>query len=240
VRPITLVLAASLVLLAGCVDAGISMIEEAREERGFGVEESTEPTPTPTPTPTRAPTPVRPAPTPTVTPTAPTPVATPVSPTPVATPPASPTPPVSPTPTMTPAPRPWPTEGSTVRLVVDGPEGRSYLNWTHADDDWVGTCERAGRHIVPYTEDDPPHWPLLNTRDVPAVGEDVQVWWAEDCALLQDDAQYTGMVDGRHRADRPGFATLWDAATGLVLVWHHAESDGTSIDQLYATDAPIR
>lgn len=125
-----------------------------------------------------------------------------------------------------------------MRVVVDGPDGRAYLNWTYTDDDWVGTCERAGETTVRYTETSPPHWPLFNTRDVPAVGEDVRVWWAEDCVLLHQDVPYAGMNAGAHEARAPGFATRWDPATGLVLAWTHVDDDGTRIGQMYATDAP--
>lgn len=273
-RTLTVALVATLALLAGCVDAGIGMIEESRRERGSDEQESTEPDgppvppPGPTSRPPRDPTP-RATPPPTTTPpvagtpiTAPaTPVTTPLAtpspatpasppaPTPASPPaptPASPTPPATPTPATTPAappatpaPRPWPTEGSYVRLVVDGPEGRAYLNWTYLDDDWVGTCERAGLPTTTYHEDSPPHWPLFNTRDVPPIGEDVEVWWVEDCMILHGQAMYLGESEGTHYAERSGFLTRWDVATGLVRFWQQTDDDGTRVGQLYATDAPL-
>lgn len=260
-RPVTFSLVATLALLAGCVDAGIGMIEESRRESGVGGEqESTEedaPAATPTPGPTArppldptpretTPRPPTPSPTPSVTPVvlpSPTPTpspATPAATAPTPTPTLAPTPAPSPAPTpATPAPRDWPVEASYVRLVVDAPDGRAYLNWTYVDDDWVGTCERAGQPVKTYHEDSPPHWPLFNTRNVPDIGEAVVVWWVEHCVILRAEAMYLGSSEGTHYAEESGFLTRWDVATGLVRFWQHADDDGTRVGQLYATDAPL-
>ena len=232
-RAIPFALVAALGLLSGCIDAGIGMIEEARRERGFDDEqESTlEPEPfipaTPGPVPA-TPTPARPTPTP-----APSPTPMPATPTVTPTP-ATPTPP-----TPAPSPRPWPSAGSFVRVVVDAPEGRAYLNWTHDGEDWVGSCERAGQATVSYTERTPPHWPLLDTRDVPRVGEDVEVWWVDGCVIRHGDASYLGSRSGVHEASRSGFVTQWDTTTGLVRYWEEVDAGGASTGRLYATDAPL-
>lgn len=229
-RALPVVLA--LALLAGCVDAGIDAIEDARERRHErDAEESTEvderealgpPTPTstarpPTPTPTAAP------------PTPPVPIATP---TPL-TPPPTPTPTaVTPTPTPTtvrptPTPAPWPTEGSYVRYEMWEPDGaRAFANWTYRGTDWAGRCESSDGSSRDLTARDPPHWPPFDTRSALAVGATVRAWYLEDCRIVSLNATYDGMRDGRHYAHAAGFTTSWDASTGLVLEWVHGTASG--------------
>lgn len=227
-RALPVVLA--LALLAGCVDAGIDAIEDARERRhDRDAEESTEvderealgpPTPTstarpPTPTPTAAP------------PTPPVPIATP---TPL-TPPPTPTPTaVTPTPTptpVTPTPTPWPTDGSYVRYEMWEPDGsRAFANWTYRGTDWSGRCESSDGSSRDLTARDPPHWPPFDTRSALAVGATVRAWYLEDCRIVSLNATYDGMRDGRHYAHAAGFTTSWDASTGLVLEWVHGTASG--------------
>ena len=233
-------LVATLALLAGCVDAGIEAIEDARERRHEREpEESTEPDerePAGPPTPTRPPTAARPPtapppPTPSPPPVLPAPPpVTPAPPTPPA--PASPPPPPSPQP---PAPRAWPAHGSHVHLEMWASDGtRSWANWTYEGTDWRGRCEGADGPRD-FRARDPPHWPPFNTRDVPAVGGAVQAWHVDGCRILSTNATYAGMSDGRFFATASAFTTSWDARTGLVLSWER----GTTFGRLASTDAPL-
>jgi hypothetical protein len=218
-----------------------------------------------------APTPEAPAsaaPTPESTPP---PVAPPPEPTP---PPADPTPP-PPTPPAPdddpeePDPDVWPREGSTV--TVRGTAGESFpstfdnssewtATWTFEDGDWRGECEGSYEHDwdegiseedtsgtfrAEFTASDPPHWPLFNTRDVPDVGDEIEVWIMWDCDIRQETMIYSGIENGFHTADDTqeaeenysDFNTRWDPETGLVLDWSwsrsHSGSSGT-----VETDAP--
>ena len=232
---------ATLALLAGCVDAGIEAIEDARERRHTAGEpqESTgtherEPFGPPTPTPTRAPAPATPSPIP--------PMPPPQSPSPSPNPSPSPSPSPSPTPSPSPSPTPpspapasWPAQGSYVRLELwEGDGSRAWANWTYEGTDWRGRCESTGEKRD-FRARDPPHWPPFNTRDVPAVGGAVEAWYVDPCEILSLDATYAGARDGRHFATASGFATSWDARTGLVLSWEQ----GTAFGRLASTDAPL-
>lgn len=225
----------------------------------------TPPPPDPTPPPTD---PAPPPADPTPPPTDPTPP--PSDPTP---PPSDPTPPPSdPTPPPEPA---WPREGSIVRYrITSGESGPgSFVNtsgsiatWVYRDGDWHGTCEGSwelhwaegsgqndtnGTFSRAYEASDPPHWPPLNTRTPPAVGEPVDVWIMWDCDLREVGMVYSGLTEsswGRvHHADDTAeaeahysdFDTWWDPEIGLVLGWSWARSHSGTRGELIETDAPI-
>lgn len=135
------------------------------------------------------------------------------------------------------------------------------LTWTYTNGDWRGECV-AQRHDdmdgdnvyvveerrVTYSSSNPPHWPLMNTRNPPAVGEEVNSWTSDACALEMETWTYAGLSNGVHRAestdaDRPyHFVTTWDADSGLVLTWHHSKEGSSAprsnVGRLVATDAP--
>ena len=199
-----------------------------------------------------APTPVEPTPVAPPPPPAPTPApVTPTPPTPPAPTPATPTPtPPPPSPTPTPPPPPptaWPREGSAVRyevVVLSGsPDGYynqdtfSNWTWTYRDGDWTGVCE-GERVFGPYEEEqqrepisatvtaaNPPHWPPMNTRSPPAVGEEVTAWRLSGCQIGSGEEIYRGIDDGMHHAtdvESPvpyDYVTHWDRETGLVVAW---------------------
>ena len=235
---------------AGCFTAGVDIIEQAREDDG--VQESVEgevetPTDATPPVATRpVPTPVRVTPTPTATtPVTTTPVATtPVASTPVpSTPtPAATTPPPAPTPTMpsptpaAPAPRAavWPGEESFVRyeVVTTDATGTTqvFADWQYDDDDWEGRCRGDGEDRR-YDADDPPHWPPFDTRAPPPVGGSMTAWYLLGCEITSRSATY----DGNYTASGPGFATRWDARTGLVLSWSLTEGGRTTTGRLVAS-----
>lgn len=223
-----------------------------------------EPISTPEPAPAAAPTP------------APAPEPAP-APTPAPPPEPTPTPTIVPTPTPTPPPPPppppaWPREGSYVQYTTRW--GQSFggsdqftekyanLSWTFTNGDWRGTCIAeehedldgdgvVEHHVsqVNYTSSSPPHWPLFNTRDVPAVGEDVVAWTARGCTLENETWTYQGIQDGVHVAtsteeDVPfHFRTTWDTSTGLVREWHWSKAPSSApssnTGRLTATDAPM-
>lgn len=199
------------VLLAGCVDAGVDLIERSREDarEGRGEMEATEPPPA---------TPVGP-PTPTpATPATPAPAPRPVTPTPAA--------------------RAWPVEGSFARYEVQDGDMRAWANWTYANGDWRGVCALVGhgaREETRYRAGAPPHWPPLDPRAPPPVGDDVQTWWLDGCGIESGPHEYEGRDDGRHVATGRGFHTAWDVTTGLVVGWR----DGDAVGRLVATDAPL-
>ena len=220
-------------------------VEESTEPPAEG---STGATATPPPAapaePTRAP---APAASPAAPPPAPAPVApAPASPAPAAPAPA-PTPPPPATASPTPTPPAWPREGSrvTYRVTVLSGSPDGYYNqdaftnwtWTYANGDWTGRCE--GTHVYgPYAEPqtrepisatftaaDPPHWPPMNTRSPPAVGETMTTWDLFHCEISPREARYAGMDDGWHTAtdfddgSPDDYLTAWDPDTGLVHHW---------------------
>ena len=213
------------------------------------------------------------------------PAATPVpTPPPAATPTPTPSPPVAtPTPTppppTPPTPEAWPREGSHVKYEVQKRQSfsgteqghRMYANltWTFSGGDWRGECvgqtystdaegvETVREERVTYSAASPPHWPLFNTRNPPAVGEEVTTWTARGCTLDQDTWPFRGAgtatVDGRtvetYRAsanpDEPPYAfdTEWSKKTGLVLEWHlqryMTQAPFSHEGRLVSTDAPL-
>lgn len=224
----------------------------------------------------------------TTTPTAATPPPATTPPPPAATPPpptATTPPPTATTPTTPaqPPPAAWPREGSYVKYYVEnrqsfsgspqGWEKYANLTWTYTNGDWRGVCEgdnHATDHNgvttvehfrVEYTASDPPHWPLFNTRNVPAVGEEVEAWNTRACRIESETWTYMGTetheasVNGQvrtvptHRAqsvesDMPfNYRTEWSTSTGLVLYWSHSRSPSqapsSATGQLIDTDAPL-
>lgn len=196
------------------------------------------------------------------------------APSPATAPPSRPSP-RAPTPEPTPGPTPepgpeWPREGSfvTVRGRSSESAPSTFVNstewtatWRYADGDWVGECEgtwemawaddsgnedSSGTFSRELAADDPPHWPLLNTRDPPDEGESVQVWIMWGCDIESALMVYSGLDDGRHRADDTkeaeenysDFTTSWDPDTGLVLEWDWARRNSGTSGELTATDAP--
>lgn len=220
-----------------------------------------------TPTPTTTPTSPPPA-TSTPAPSTPVPVIVVPTPSPVV---VSPTPPPS-TPTATPpagtpAPVTWPHEGSFARYNVD--VGRSFTgssqswraianaSWTYHDGDWHGTCDATiwdnldGKGVKEshthrtYSAEHPPHWPLLDTRTPPAVGEQVNAWLLDVCDITSESHTFVGGDATTYRAadDRApyAFSTTWSRATGLVTGWSATRSGLApthNVGTLVATDAP--
>lgn len=192
-----------------------------------------------------------------------------------ASPPASepeaepePEPPTDPTPE--PDEGSWPREGSfvTVRGSASDSAPNTFVNstewtaaWRYEDGDWVGECEgtwemdwdestgnedASGSFSRELSVADPPHWPLLNTRDPPDEGESVQVWVMWGCDIESASMVYSGLNEGRHRADDTqeaeenysDFTTFWDPDTGLVLEWDWSRRTSGTSGRLTATDAP--
>ncbi|HET6405493.1 MAG TPA: hypothetical protein VFH78_12675 [Candidatus Thermoplasmatota archaeon] len=227
-----------------------------------------EPTPVaPEPTPVAAeptPAPAAPAPVPTTVPTfAPTTAPT-LVPTPV------------PTSAPTPAPTAWPREGSHVSYAMresqsfsgSDQQWRTYANvtWTYADGDWRGECvatthdDSDGDGRVEVREErrtlsasSPPHWPLFNTRDVPAVGEPVTTWRMDGCDIESEEWPYRGTDThagapthlAASNPDEPpyDFRTEWSEKTGLVMHWskyrYMTSAPYSTVGELTSTDAVL-
>lgn len=230
-------------------------------------------TPSPSPASPPAPTPTPASPTPS--PVAPSPSPTPVVSTPPVLPPptapASPTPPAPAPASPSPSPQPWPREGSHVSYESNVSQSfsgsdqgwRSWANatWTYRSGDWTGVCVRhtvgtdaEGKpyertETFTYRASSPPHWPILNTRSPPAVGEDVRTWTLRGCTIENSTWPYRGIVGGYHMAssnpDEPpyDFRTTWSTKSGLVVEWslqrYMTQAPFSSVGRLTSTDAPL-
>lgn len=199
--------------------------------------------------------------------TAPTPPPAPAS---EPTPEPAPREPASPAEASEPNEETWPREGSFVRVRGSASESapNTFVNasqwmatWRYVDGDWVGECEgtwetdwhedsgnedTSGSFSRKLSADDPPHWPLFDTRDPPDEGESVQAWVMWGCDIESASMVYSGLDDGRHRADDTpeaegnysDFTTFWDQRTGLVLEWDWARRTSGTRGELVDTDAP--
>lgn len=240
---------------------------------------STEPTPTTVPAePTPAPTPPPPTPTPPPTET------TPPSPTP---PPPTTTTPPSPTPTSPPTPTPpppaWPHEGSYVKYTLrtgqafanslQGWENYANVTWTYTNGDWRGVCvmdvhesdmdgnwdNHTETHT--FTSASPPHWPPMDTRNPPAPGGSVTIWYVSGCELRNMTLVYTGpdtepttvngqpvtaptfLAEDDYPPEQPmDWRTEWSRTMGLVLYWSYGRggmAPHSDVGHLVDTDAPL-
>ena len=167
----------------------------------------------------------------------------------------------------------WPREGSHVTFRGSASDGapNTFDNrsewtatWRYEDGDWVGRCE--GTYERDYSEgleedgyedvsgsfarelsaDDPPHWPLFNTLDVPDEGDSLEVWIMWNCDIRSATMVYSGESGGLHRADDTqeaeenysDFTTYWDDETGLVTEFDWARRTSSASGELVSTDAP--
>ena len=217
-------------------------------------------------------------------PTAPGPGPTPPPATttpPPSPPPAQPTPPTQPTqPTQPPPDTSWPREGSHVRYEArasrssyDGEysqEDVSTVTWTFTGGDWRGVCtNQKTEHVNGNWQNStstrqldastPPHWPPMNTRSPPAVGQPVDVWYIDACSPSDWESVFTGSATEQTTrngqsvtvasyaadmsAENQAFATEWSQSHGLVLKWSHWRSGGAMSSgfsgRLVDTDAPL-